>query len=93
MPPSSPESYPLPALPKGDHFRDATKMMPNFVTRGLAGLDGSLDGGEKILPARIPKRFLQIPGKPELQICRVWVGLDQRVKLALHLKNEFLVHN
>ena len=77
----------------GDQFREATKMMPDFVTRGLAGLDGTLDGSQKILPARIPKRFLQIPGKPELQIDSVGVGLGQRVKLALHLKDEFLVHN
>jgi hypothetical protein len=33
------------SLPEGDHLRDATKMMPNFVTRGLARLDGLLDGG------------------------------------------------
>jgi hypothetical protein len=83
----------LATLPVGDQFRDATKMMPDFVTRGLAGLDGTLDGGQKILPPCIAKRFLQIPGEPELQIDSVGVGLGQSVKLALHLKKEFLVHN
>ena len=53
-----PASFHRLSLPEGDHLRDAKKMIPDFVTRSLARLDGLLDGGQKILPARIPERFL-----------------------------------
>jgi len=82
----------LPSLPEGDHFRDATKMMPNLVTRCFTGLNGTLDGGQKVLPTGVAERFLQIAGEPELHLGRLGVSLDQRVELALHLDDEFLVH-
>ena len=40
-----PASFRRLSLPEGDQLRDATKMMPEFVTRFLARLDGLLDGG------------------------------------------------
>ncbi len=43
--PAFPASFRRLSLPEGDHFRDATKMIPDLVTLSLAGLDGSLDGG------------------------------------------------
>ena len=61
----------MPTLPVGDQFRDATKMMLDLVPRGAAGLDGALDGGQKVLPAGIAERLLQIPSKPELHLCRI----------------------
>ena len=67
-------------------------MMPHLVTRCLAGLDGALDGGEEVLPTGVAERFLQIPGEPELKVGRFWVSLRQRIELALHLDDEFLVH-
>ena len=82
----------LPALAVGDQFRDATKMMHWLVTRGLAGLDGPVDGREKVLPAGVAEGFLKVAGKPELQVGLLRMKLRQLIELALHFDDEVFVH-
>jgi hypothetical protein len=77
----------------GDQFRDATKMMPGLVTRCIAGLNGTLNCGEKVLPTGISEGFLQVAGKPEFQARFFRVKLHQLIKLALHFDDEVFVHD
>ena len=68
-------------------------MVFSLITRCLAGIDGTLDGREKILPAGIAERFLQVAGKPEFQMKFFGVRLRQLIKLALHFGDEDFVHD
>jgi hypothetical protein len=68
-------------------------MVFSLITRCLAGIDGTLDGGEKILPAGIAEGFLQVARKPEFQMKFFGVRLHQLIKLALHADDEVFVHD